>query len=186
MKTGLKNMTTELPKWAKGVIAVAIVGGVGFILYKIYKGLQKKQDEKNQKEVVKNAEDEVKKLSQQGMKLSNSESVYSSTANYIQNMLDGCETATTELAVIQKIMICVQNKLDWAKLISVFGSRKIDNCGLGTGDTIYDLPSLLSEQLDSVLVVYSVSNGKGYSDTGATNRSISILRKYLLTKGITI
>ena len=37
---------TGLPKWAQGVIAVAIVGGLGYVGYKIYKKINKSDKEK--------------------------------------------------------------------------------------------------------------------------------------------
>ena len=91
----LKSTVSDLPKWAKGVIAIAVVGGVGYIAYKIYKKIKESQDKKNQADVVKDAKKEEQDLIKSGMKYTHPLSVYSSSANFIQNSLDGCEDPLT-------------------------------------------------------------------------------------------
>ncbi len=189
MKTQfIKSNISGLPQWAKGVIAVAVVGGVGLVLYNIYKKIKESQGKKNQTDVVKDAKKEEQDLIKSGMKYTHPQSTYSSTANFIQNSLDGCEVPHTELDVVRKVMTTVENKLDWVALINAFGVRVIDNCGFLTGETSYSLPELLNEQLGAPSGPgYSVSNGRGYTDKyklGRQEKINAILRRYLKSKGI--
>jgi len=69
--------------------------------------------------------------------------------------------SSSELDVMREVVRVCQNKLDWAKLVRAFGTRTVDNCGWGTGETAYSLPTLLKDQLDST-EVGGVNNGKKY------------------------
>jgi hypothetical protein len=184
MKTQfIKSNISDLPQWAKGIIAIALLGGVAVVSYMVYKKIKKDKSNKNTDKVISQSQKEADDLIRSGMKLTHPKSTYLSVANYIQNMLDGCEIGSSELSVVKKVVFCVDNKLDWATLVIAFGTRKIDNCGFFTGDTMYELPALLSEQLDST-IPYDITNGRGYKDSGYNLKMSSVLKKYLNSKGI--
>jgi len=182
----VKSNVSDMPSWAKGIIGIALLGGVAIVSYMVYKKIKKEKDKENQKDVVKDSQKEEKELAKI-MKYTHPQSVYSSTANYIENQLQGCEVPNTELNVVKKVMTTVENKLDWSALVNSFGVRKIDNCGLLTGETEYALPELLNEQLDSNAIGYNVTNGRGYKDEfklGRQEKIADVLRRYLKSKGI--
>lgn len=175
-KSGFYKYYTELPTWAKGAIAIAVIGGVGLIGYKIYKVISNEQELKDSQETANASEDEYKKLLKQGQKLSFPEINYVSASNSIVSGLDGCETYFGEEDAKYAVMNVVKKPIDWYFLVKTFGSRMVDNCGWGTGETAYALPELLREQLGSI----SASSGNYFS----TN--LSILQDYLKKIGITL
>ncbi len=87
-------------------------------------------------------------------KLSFDEIVYTRAADAIFKNLDGCETIWSEKDVLKIVMDTVKTQADWDKLVQVFGTRKVDNCGFLTGDTDYTLPALLKDQLDGASMNY--------------------------------
>jgi len=167
----MSNFWNGLPSYAKGIIAIAGTGVVIFAGWKIYKTIQKKGGIKGEKGAVKEADKELQTLIKDGEKLSFPKTNYESTANTIKNLLDGCETAQTEAEVVKNIQLVVKKPVDWYYLIKIFGVRTIDNCGVLTGDTDYDLVSLLKDQLDS---------------TVAGKDTIEYLRLYLSKIGVQI
>ena len=177
--------TDKVPSWAVGVVVVAgvlaFIGGGIFVYTKIKKAVDKKKEEGEGKEVTNDAKSELRNLLNSGVRLSNPESVYSSTANLIAEKLDGCEVPNTEKAVAQEVLRVVKNRADWLKLVADFGVRDIDNCGWGQGSTKYDLPTLLKDQLDSNAV------GMKFGTTTYMSGKISdALKTELSKKGITI
>jgi hypothetical protein len=175
-KSGFYKYYTELPTWAKGAMAIAIIGGVGLIGYKIYKGVKNSEELKNSQDTANSAENEYKKLLRQGQKLSFPESNYISASNTVETSLSGCETYFGEEDAKYAVINVVKKPIDWYFLVTTFGSRMIDNCGWGTGETAYALPELLREQLGSI----SASSGNYFS----TN--LSILQDYLTKIGVTL
>ena len=180
----IKSNFSDMPPWAKGVIGILIVTGVGVVAYKIYKALHKDEEKKKSKDAVISFSKDVDNYQKQGMRLSFPPSQYASAANTIANLLSGCDTFGSEINAIREVIKVVKNKLDWAFLIKTFGVRSIDNCGIGTGDTSYELTTLLKDQLD-LPGPYIIDIGN-YKDSGVATSSFQILEKYLATKGITL
>jgi predicted FMN-binding regulatory protein PaiB len=180
--------TDKVPSWAVGVVVVAgvlaFVGGGIFVYTKIKKAVDKKKEEEEGKAVTSDAKTELRNLLNSGVRLSNPESVYSSTANFIQQKLDGCELFTTELEVVNAILKVVKNRADWLKLVTDFGVRDIDNCGWLTGSTKYDLPTLLKDQLDSSTILAFEKVGSGTYN--GLYKTYTLLTTELSKRGITI
>ena len=169
----------NLPMWAKGVIAVAGTGVILFGLYQGYQAWDKHNRSKDANAVSDSAKDTYKDLLKKGQKLTYPESAYGTAANTIQKLLNGGETITTEIQVVNEIIKVVKKPVDWYYLISVFASRDIDD--LGYGKSNYDLPTLLKDQLDSTLIGDKV-NGKFYW----SEDTLYPLTEYLANMGITI
>jgi hypothetical protein len=159
MKAG--NYFTQLPTWAKGVLAIGGLAIVAFVGYKIYKKIQDQQGKGEEKDVINEIKQEERDLIQQGLKPTFNDSVYESSANLIFQKLDGCELPTSEIDVMNEVVRVCQNKLDWAKLVRAFGTRTVDDCGWG-GETPYSLPTLLKDQLDSTVPIPLPNAGKRY------------------------
>ena len=173
----VKSTFSELPTWAKGTIAVigvlTLVGGALLIRRGIKKLAENKDERQQERDLNQNTQNELGQLEQQGVQPTLSDLNAQTLCNTIQVLLDGCETPFLgeEYQVVQAILDKVKNQADWVKLQQAFGRRKIDNCGYWTGDTDYDLKTLLNDQLDTTAL-----NFKLY---------ITNLKEELLKKGIT-
>jgi hypothetical protein len=181
-----------LPMWAKGVVAIAVVGGIGIVGYTIYKKLQKigdKGKDDTAKETAKLAAQDYENLVKQGQKLSFPPSAYAAAAEAIVKFLDGCETLGTEFSAIEEVIKVVKKPVDWFYLIKIFGQKDISDCGTwGTIKTRYSLVGLLKDQLDSYVIVtpYPKTVLGGWTvPSGSYGDSIDVLSKYLKTVGVT-
>jgi hypothetical protein len=178
---------TRLPKWANGLIVVGSLAIVGAVGYYIYKKMNQKKEEEDSKAVVNATDNELKNEIKNGQKLNYPQSNYNSASNTIAQLLDGCEFYTSELRAIGEVIKVVKNKADWLNLCKTFGVKKIDNCGWMTGDTIYDLPTLLKDQLDTTTLAIPFFNEiEGYKVPSGWYKTRDILAKYLASKGITL
>ena len=183
---GGQSSNTRVPKWANGLIVVSSIAIVGLVGYFLYKKLTEKAEEKDSKDGVNANDNELKDAIKNGTTLSFPQSNYIQSANAIFNLLDGCETAQSERNAILEVIKVTRNKADWLNLVKAFGVKKVDNCGYMTGDTTYSLPELLKDQLDSITGYYYISE-PNYKKSGVSAYPlIQILRDYLLTIGVTI
>ena len=171
----MKSTFSELPAWAKGTIAVigvlTLVGGALLIRRGIKKLGENKDERKEERDLNQNAQNELGQLQQQGVTPKLSDFDAQTLCNSIVSLLGGLESTGSERLVVEGILEKVNNQADWVKLQQVFGRRPIDNAFYGTGDTIYDLKSLLTEQLDAI--------------DWSFNRYITVLKNGLSAKGIT-
>lgn len=170
------NYWKDLPMWAKGVIAVVVIGGVVFVGAKIYGLLKRTDDEKQgkaEKETTNEAEKELQDELDKGVSLSHPQSVYSSTANLIKNELDGLDSEWAEQSVVKEVLLVAKNQADWLALVKAFGVREIDNAFWGTGSTPYSLPTLLKEQLGQYNVL-SLSTNYEYLRRELAKRNVKI------------
>jgi hypothetical protein len=181
----VKSNVSDLPKWAKGIIAIAIVGGVGYIAYKIYQSIKKVGDEKDVNKVLISTDKELNDLLKSGAKPSFPTSNYYTASNTIKQLLDGCDTSQNELAATYEVVKVVKSRIDWLMLVKAFGKRLIDNCGIGTGDTLYDLPTLLKDQLGQAQLYYKLDTPH-YKDSGGVTATYNIIEKYFNKIGITL
>lgn len=104
------------------------------------------------------------------------DSVYASTSNLIQTLLDGPEMGNTELQVVDEVIRVVKNKTDWLKLQLAFGSRDITDANF-VSTTKYELSQLLRDQLDTKLYYWTIDYPH-YSASGYFDDSIDVLRQY--------
>jgi hypothetical protein len=183
MKNGIPK---QMPSWANSLIIIAGVGVVGLVLYSIYERRKRRQEERESSATVSNVSRELRDLQRKGGAegtVSWPQSRYQTAANSIAKLLDGCEMPSTELKVVEEVATVVKKRIDWLMLIQTFGVRKIDDCG-PTGETTYDLPTLLKDQLDSFIAIYRMDIN-GYKKTGSGD-SINILKGYLASKGVSL
>ncbi len=185
--SGFGKYVDDLPPWAKGVVTILLLAGTAAVSYAVYKNVKANRDKAGAEKEKKASEKELDAMKNKGERISFPESAYEGAANEIANKLDGCETLGSELEVIQQVIRVVKRPIDWLQLAKAFGVRKIDNCGLGTGDTNYTLPALLKDQLDTGgAFTNEIIDGSGKPKTGFTDSSFKILLAYLNSIHVTI
>lgn len=176
----------SMPGWAKGILAIVGTAAIAFIGWKTYKEVQLIIADKSNKKVGNDAASQANSLIKQGQALSYPEANYGAAANTIQQLLDGCQSSGSELKVVDEIIKVVKNATDWWHLVAVFSNRDIADCGsFGFSHTNYDLITLLKDQITSVQIAFTI-NENGYQDSGAFSSGLSILSKFLATKGVNI
>jgi hypothetical protein len=185
------NQTTQgLPSWAKGVIAVSVIAAVGIVAYKVYKLVSNIGEGKDEKVVLDLVDKEIKEKIKTGDSLSKPLSTYASTANAIEEKLQGCElSAKPEVEVIKLVIGQVKKPIDWLQLTKAFGKRKIDDCGWGSTD--YELGNLLKNQLDQYLdnmtgKIVKADNFIYNQDVSGIKTTFDILNIYLKKIGVNI
>jgi len=146
-----KGFYSDLPTWAKGVIAVGVLGSlvlIGIAIRNaIKKGQENKGDRQANQENDKVTQDALNALQKQGISPSLTDNDATALSRYIEVGLSGAETVATEDGIMNQIKDKVKNQADWVKLQQNFGVRTIPD--IFWGSTTYDLRSLLLDQLDS-------------------------------------
>ena len=147
----VSEIATGLPAWAKGIIAVGVVGGIGFAIYKITQkgGALLKPDE---------AKKDIKTLEQKGQVATYMDAQYVGFADAIY-AARGCNNmfGTNEDAMYNVFRKMV-NDLDVAKLIEKFGERRL--CFSFTNGT---LGGFLHDDLneDEIAIINNILKSKG-------------------------
>jgi hypothetical protein len=132
-----------LPMWAKGVIALIVVGGVGVIAYTIYKKIQNAADKKDDRQQL---SAEQKELSQMSVKPTLSKAQAEAMANAIFAALDGY--ASDEQAVYAQLGK-LKNNADWLLLSTSYGTREISSGKLNPAPNFKGtLIGALTDELD--------------------------------------
>lgn len=184
---GGQPSNTRLPKWANGLIVIGSLAIVGAVGYYLYKKLMQNKEEKDSKETLNEIEKELKNEIQNGQTLTYPQSNYNTASSLIFQLLDGCERYESEEKAIGEVIKVVKKKADWLNLCRTFGVKKVDNCGYLTGDTTYDLPTLLKDQLDSTAISLPyLDTIEGYKIPYGWTKTSDILAGYLRTKGVTL
>jgi len=146
-----KGFYSDLPTWAKGVIAVGVLGSLVLlgiaIRNAIQKGKENKGDRQANQENDKVTQDALNALKNQGITASLTDNDAVTLSRTIENAFHDMESVATEESVMNEIKAKVKNQADWVKLQQAFGVRTIRD--IGWGSTTYDLRSLLLDQLDS-------------------------------------
>lgn len=144
----VKQSFTGLPTWAKGVIAVGILAGVGFIVYKVIKTIGDKEDrEKNKRDKaeINDVEKELNKLNEDPSKkqtISTSEA--SGIANKLFAAMNGMGTTTTE---IETQLLRLKNQADWLAVRAGYGTRTLNSGVWGVADYTGTLEGALTDEL---------------------------------------
>lgn len=147
----VSEIATGLPAWAKGIIAVGVVGGIGFAIYKLTQkgGALLKPDE---------AKKDVKKLEEIGQQPTYMEAQYVGFADAIY-AARGCNNVFgTNEDAIYNVFRKMVNDLDVAKLIEKFGKRR-----LCFSFTEGNLGGFLNDDLDQdeIAIINNILKSKG-------------------------
>jgi hypothetical protein len=112
-----KTVIEEIPSWAKGILVIAAVGVVGYVIYKVAKGGLRSLKDAREKGQLNN---DTKDLLSQGVKYSYLTSQYNTFADKIFAALKG---ATEDEDMIKVVMSSMKNDLDVLALIAAYGTR---------------------------------------------------------------
>lgn len=145
-----------LPPWAKGVVAIAVVGVTIYAVYKISQkvGGDEEQDKKEDKDIVSELEKESKKKPA------------SYPASQFKTFANGIETAGfdvgTDEDAIYNIFRKLKNNTDYLMLLTAWGkpNRTVYDWGIGRKMT---LPQYLRYELDNTEIkkVNTILQSKG-------------------------
>ena len=144
-KSAVGEFIKDTPQWAKGVIALAAIGG-GYLLYR---GIKKKSDEAKgikpsaSSELPANINTDIKEQAKK-TPLSYPLSVYET---YAQDLYGAMYRFGTEEDTIFRIMGYMKNDADVLQLIKAFGVRKAGAGQLFAGNGT--LNEFFSDELDS-------------------------------------
>lgn len=118
----VKEIATGMPPWAKGVVAVGLLAGGGYLIYYLIKnlkeGLKSLQDLKEKKQLQSDKEE----LINSGMKPTYQQTQYNKYADSLWSCLGG---ATEDEDCIRDVMRAMKNDVDVLTLIEAYGTRDI-------------------------------------------------------------
>lgn len=168
MATKVYQYYSELPPWAKGVV---VVGGglVAFlVLRRVYKAVFPSAEDRKNRELAQNVNNEINVLTNQGVKPTYADSQYNTFANTIYNGMRYC--AGDDYSTVESTLKRMMNDLDVAKLVKAFGKRQ---------DYCFGIPT--SGELD--LFTY-VQKELGNDYGGLTNYRVKRINEDWKKKGI--
>ena len=145
-----------LPPWAKGVVAVAVIGVAGYAFFKLTQKLgdSEEADRKEEGEVQNELAEESKKKP-----ASYPDSQYRTFANTIETA--GFDVGTDEAAIYSTFRK-LKNNTDYLKLLTAWGkpNRKIYDWGMGYN---YTLPQYIRYEMNDseVKKVNDILSSKG-------------------------
>jgi hypothetical protein len=152
----------ELPGWAKGLTAIAVVGVAAYTGFKIYGGIRTAIRKAQAGKSIKDVATERKEYENNGISASFANSDYQGWASAIEQQFSGCDFSTplpflsgrVSLSksgrVIGDILNTFNNNVDFLKLVEAWGIRTYDDCGIGTGNVEnVNLYGAVNSELDS-------------------------------------
>jgi hypothetical protein len=139
MANATDTLIKKLPPWAAGLISVAIIGGIGFTAYMIYRKVKQMKADKASKKEVSDINDDIKKLQKTGIKQTLSASEIASIANNLFTAMDGYGT---NYDMILKNMVRVNNQIDLLAVINSYGVRELSS---GKGNPAPNLRGTLGQ-----------------------------------------
>lgn len=122
-----KKIFQGLPAWSQGIISVAIVGGVGFIAYKLYSAIQKSKELQSATEENKAVTEEVKVLLKKGVKPTLTPAQLNNIVNGIrQAFLDYDLITRSHVQPFYRELVKVNNDIDILNLLKAYKTQLID------------------------------------------------------------
>lgn len=144
MKNKVYQYYTELPQWAKGAVVIGVGVVAFFVGRKIYVTIFPSVEERKNREMLKNINDEIKDGQNIGLRPSFPDSNYDTFANTIYESMR--YAIGDDYGTVETTMKKMKNDLDVAKLIKAFGTRQNYLFGIPKG-TPKDLFTMIQEEL---------------------------------------
>ncbi len=155
-------------KWFKGLdrwLQIVIVIIIILIAYRVYRWIANYLDEKNFNKAVSQAKNRLDELAKEGTFPTYPKADYIILANSLEQALSGCGAGFDE--TLKPAFEKMKNDADIYRLIEGYDVRKIDKCGLLTGDFTGDLAATLT---------YKFSGLEDYMIEGSKNKINAILK----------
>lgn len=146
-QSGLVKAYSELPAWAKGVIAVgglAVAVALGFTARNI---IRKISANKRGKGAISQADDYLREMAKKGIRPSYSDFQYKTWADTLHAAMNGVGTTTGQIGSIMSLM---KNDADLAKLVQAFDVRTIKSGIVLVPDNQFNLVSALADELNTM------------------------------------
>lgn len=157
---------TGLDRWLQIVIVVIIL----LIAYRIYRWIMNTIEEANFNKAVNQSKSELDKLAKDGIYPTYEKANYTIMANSLEQALTGCGAGFDE--TLKPTFEKMKNNADIYRLIEAYDVRKVDKCGLLTGDFNGDLAATLT---------YKFSGLEDYMVDGSVSKINAILKNNGLT-----
>lgn len=143
MNTEMKGMNI----YVKLAIAVVVLGGAIFGIYKLSKFVKGAIENKDERQEGKDVKGDLKDLEKSGKGQTLSDSQISGFANSLKIAMDGYQT---DEEAIGKVFASMNNDADVLSLIKSYGIQKISSGRFNTEpDLVGTLPQALNSELDS-------------------------------------
>lgn len=140
-----KEQFSSMPGWAKGVVAIGILAGVGFVAYKIIKGIKDQKNQKGSRKEDNAVNNDLDKLITAGNGPTMSQSQIIGFANQLFQSMEGY--GTNEESIIS-IFNKVKNDADVLGIIKSYGIKELSS---GRFNPEPNLKGTLREHLSSEL-----------------------------------
>lgn len=143
-----KESFQGLPQWAKGIIAIAVVGGVAYLGYKLYDAIT--SGAASQKKEGREEKSELKDLIKSGNppKLSGSQIV--AMANQFKTAFDGIGH---NFPTVIKLFNQIPTYSDLLAVLTEFGVKKINSGIYLVPDFEGTLPQVISNELNTYEII---------------------------------
>ncbi len=152
---------TELPTYAKGVIAIGTLALLAMFGINVMNRIKKDAKDKQSQKAIKSAEDELTAAMKGGMKPTFAPSQYIAWGEQIKTQFAGCDFSSTYYSAsllfasdsfifLAKIIKQLKNNADWLSLVKYSGVLTYDQCGIGNGDMSGDLYTCIADELNTV------------------------------------
>lgn len=142
----------DLPQWAKGVVVIGGIAIVYFTTKQIIDRIKEQATTKKQRESVTTQKNELKKLLNQGVKLSYPESQYRTWADQISSEFGGCDPLNSSYGKFVNILYKLKNDADFLALTTAYDIRTYDQCGIGS-DFTGNLQQAVNDEFDNNEIV---------------------------------
>jgi hypothetical protein len=152
---------SQLPPWAKGAVVVGTGVVTVIVGFRIWKSLKEYKLGKLQRQVVSDANRQLKDLDKNGIQPSFPDSQFSAWASQIRTAFDGCDPESDDYDTVVRIMEQMNNDADVLKLISSFGTQTWDECGWFTGDVKGDLAYGIAHEINGISDINNILQKKG-------------------------
>lgn len=131
----------------------------------VWKPIKAKLSSGNYQAAVNQSQTALNQLAQQGVKPSYGEAQYTSYANSLTSVFDGCTGAKDSDSfwmIVEPVFEAMKNDADVYALIKAYGVRTFDKCGVFTGDFTGDLAASLGEKFSGAEgFIIGAGAGKG-------------------------
>lgn len=158
MANGFFSYYKELPPWAKGVVVIGGAAIVGLVAISVMRKVRGAADLAKAKRQLRSASTDLKALEQTGLRGSFPKSQYDAWASQLATQFGGCDASATfystslpfasdSFILLAKIVKQMKNDADWLMLVTSYGVKTYDQCGIGNGDFTGDLYAAIADEL---------------------------------------